>query len=267
MSHRTELMIAQISDLHAMPEGALFRDAFDANAHIARAVARINALSPRPDMVVISGDLANTGAPEEYDALMARLSALEPPVIAFPGNHDDPDAVERLFPEVNGPRPGERCFFLHDLPPLRFVALDSCVPGETAGELGRDQLIWLSEILVRDPNTPLLIGVHHPPISTGITFMDPIGLKDGQTLAGLLAKAPNVLAVLSGHIHRFSVGLCGSVPAITAPSTGFSFQAEFAPVQKPHWTKEPPGLLIHLWREGAGLVTHQIFLDDGAPAA
>lgn len=265
MSHRTELMIAQISDLHAMPEGALFKGAFDANAQIARAVARINALSPRPDMVVISGDLTNTGAPAEYEALMARLSALEPPVIAFPGNHDDPDAVERLFPEVNGPRPGERCFFIHDLPPLRFVALDSCVPGETAGALGQEQLIWLSEILVRDPNTPLVIGVHHPPISTGISFMDAIGLKDGAALAALLAKAPNVLAVLSGHIHRFSVGLCGGVRAITAPSTGFAFQPEFAPVTRTKWTREPPGLLLHLWREDEGLFTHQIFLDDGAP--
>lgn len=265
MSHRTELLIAQISDLHAVAEGSLFQGAFDANAQVARAVARLNALSPRPDLVLITGDLANDAQPAEYDALMARLATLEIPVIAIPGNHDDPAAIARLFAEVNGPRPGERCFFIHDLAPLRIVALDSCVPGQGAGELGRDQLIWLSEILIRDPNTPLLVAVHHPPFATGVSFMDAIGLKDAEALAALIAKAPNVLAVLSGHVHRFVVGRTGGASAITAPSTAHSVPADLAPLARPAWGREPPGFLLHLWREGAGLATHQVFLDEGGP--
>ena len=265
MSHRTELLIAQISDLHAAPEGGLHQDQFDVNAHIAKAVARLNALSPRPDLVLITGDLANDAQSAEYDALMARLAALEIPAVAIPGNHDDPSAVERLFPEVNGPQPGERCFFIHDLPPLRIVALDSCVPGDAAGELGQEQLIWLSEILIRDPNTPLLIAVHHPPFETGVSFMDAIGLKDAAAFGKLIQGRPNVLAVLSGHIHRYAVGMIGGVRAITAPSTGHSVPADLTPGAKPGWGHEPSGFLLHLWRENEGLVTHQVFLNEGGP--
>ena len=82
-------MIAQISDLHIKRPGALAYGRVDTAAALSRCVDELNRFSPRPDLVVISGDLADTPAKEEYDHLKTLLAPLEIPFVAIPGNHDD----------------------------------------------------------------------------------------------------------------------------------------------------------------------------------
>ena len=50
------VLIAQISDLHITPPGALAYGRVDTAAALLRAIDTLNAMSPRPDLVVISGD-------------------------------------------------------------------------------------------------------------------------------------------------------------------------------------------------------------------
>ena len=83
------MLIAQISDLHVTVEGALVVGKVDSQATLAAAVARLNALHPRPDLVVITGDLVNGPKPGEYEALARLLEPLTLPWCAIPGNHDD----------------------------------------------------------------------------------------------------------------------------------------------------------------------------------
>ena len=83
------MLIAQISDLHVTVEGALVVGKVDSQATAAAAVARLNALQPRPDLVVITGDLVNGPKPGEYEALARLMEPLTLPWCAIPGNHDD----------------------------------------------------------------------------------------------------------------------------------------------------------------------------------
>jgi 3',5'-cyclic AMP phosphodiesterase CpdA len=53
----------------------------------------LNRFLPRPDFVIISGDLVDPPSKEAYDHLLALLSSLEIPFAAVPGNHDDPDLM------------------------------------------------------------------------------------------------------------------------------------------------------------------------------
>jgi len=53
-------LIAQISDLHIKRQGALAYNRVDTAAALSRCIAELNRFSPRPDLVVISGDLADT---------------------------------------------------------------------------------------------------------------------------------------------------------------------------------------------------------------
>ena len=68
--------IAQISDLHIKPPGSLAYGRVDTAKALERCVAALNAFAPRPDLVVISGDLADTPAAGEYQYLKRLLTPL-----------------------------------------------------------------------------------------------------------------------------------------------------------------------------------------------
>src|SRR5947207_13065082 len=87
------MRIAHLSDLH-LTRGPL---AVEPAAALAGAIARLLAVEPRPDCVVITGDLADTGHPDDYAALRAILRKCPVPVHLMPGNHDDPGAPIARF--------------------------------------------------------------------------------------------------------------------------------------------------------------------------
>ena len=83
------MLIAQISDLHCRKAGAEAMLGCDNNRNIALAVDRLNGLSPRPDVVLATGDLTSAGRPNQYKALAALFETLELPLYLLPGNHDE----------------------------------------------------------------------------------------------------------------------------------------------------------------------------------
>src|SRR6266853_1801201 len=99
------MILAQITDTHIVAPGLLFRcpvqgtapDAerisreLDTAAYLARAVAALNALVPRPDIAVL------TGEPVEYEQLRHLLTPLAMPVFVIPGNHDAREPLREAF--------------------------------------------------------------------------------------------------------------------------------------------------------------------------
>ena len=61
------MLIAQMTDMHVKPEGVLTFGTFDTAACLARSVDHLNEL--RPDVVLVTGDLASDGRPQEYATL------------------------------------------------------------------------------------------------------------------------------------------------------------------------------------------------------
>lgn len=80
--------ILQFADVHF---GSEDRAALDAVREAARALA--------PDLVVVCGDITQTGSLSEYEAAARWLASFEAPVLAMPGNHDAPyfQPLARLF--------------------------------------------------------------------------------------------------------------------------------------------------------------------------
>ena len=81
------VLIAQISDLHIKRPGEHAYEMVDTAAALARCIGHLNAFRPRPDYVVISGDLVDRGLEEEYAHMRYLLGRLELPFAAVPGNH------------------------------------------------------------------------------------------------------------------------------------------------------------------------------------
>jgi len=71
--------VAQISDLH-------FGASAEGEASVARIVAELNRLAPAA--VLVTGDIAQDGKPQEYERAQRALARLSMPVVCIPGNHD-----------------------------------------------------------------------------------------------------------------------------------------------------------------------------------
>lgn len=252
------MLIAQISDLHVMAPGKLAYGRVDTAAYLEQAVETLLALDPLPDLVVATGDLADGGAPAPYAELRRLLAPLPMPVYLLPGNHDERAALRAAFPEADYLRRDPD--FLHydvDLGGLRLIALDSLVPGAVHGALCPRRLAWLEARLGEAPETPVLLCLHHPPFRSGIAHMDAHGLREGgEALAALVARHPRVERVLCGHLHRSIQARWAGTLAVTAPSTAHQLGLDLRPGAGLSLHLEPPGLLLHHWTEGQGLVTH-----------
>lgn len=254
------MLIAHLSDPH-ITTGAL---AAEPATGLYRALGRVLTLEPWPDCVIITGDLVDSGRPDQYQALREVIGRFPLPLHLVTGNHDSP---ANLFAEFgSGPMVGgtaERIQYSVDYPDVTIVALDTNVPGTAGGTLGGDQLSWLDGELARRTDVPAVVCLHHPPIDVGIPFMDGIRLTDGAALAEVVGRHPHVIRVLGGHLHRtVSAGFAGTVLSV-APSTyrqiDLCTRAE-APFGYVH---EPTGFLLHRIA-GTDCVTHVVQVSHAA---
>src|SRR6202049_5339563 len=128
------VLIAQISDLHIKSPGVLAYGRVDTAQALERCVAAWNEFRPRPDLVVISGDLADTPTADEYQHLRRLLAKLELPFVGIPGNHDSREMMRAAFPQAyafsSGPL-NQRV----EIGGLDLVLLDSSVAGKPHREL------------------------------------------------------------------------------------------------------------------------------------
>lgn len=258
------MLIAQISDPHVMPPGRLAYDRVDTAGFLQQAVEKLLSLDPRPDVVLATGDLAHGGAPETYAELRRLLAPLPMPLYLLPGNHDEREALRSVFPEADYLRQDPE--FLHfavDLGELRLIAIDSLVPGAVHGALCERRLAWIGARLDERQDKPLLLAIHHPPFKTGLAKMDDYGIREGaEALAELVARHPRVERVLCGHLHRPIQARWAGTLAMTAPSTAHQISLDLRPEATLAIHMEPPGLLLHHWIEGQGLVSHLLPTGD-----
>jgi 3',5'-cyclic AMP phosphodiesterase CpdA len=243
-------VLVQLSDSHvdAGPDGDAAAAALEA------AVATVLALPRQPDAVLLSGDLTDSGRPEDYARVCELVAPLQVPVHAFPGNHDVRAELCAAF-DLNGD--GGPIQYAVDVGPLRLVCCDSTVPGVDDGVYGPDRLAWLRATLEAAPETPTIVALHHAPYAIGIDELDTLALDagDSRALAALLAAHPQVQRVVSGHFHRTVSGDLGGRSLLMCPSTYWQAALDLRPDAKIVPAHEPAGIIVHAWL-GDRLVTH-----------
>jgi 3',5'-cyclic-AMP phosphodiesterase len=268
------MIIVQLSDLHVRPPGVLAYGRVPTNDMLRAAIAEVNAIRPRPDVVLATGDLTHAGAVEEYAMLRELLAELEAPIYLVPGNHDDRDNLCEVFGSEDYLRDARE--FLHyavERFPVRLVGLDTLVPGKAGGELCARRLAWLEETLAAAPDRPTVIFMHHPPFRTDIEHMDVIALGDADALGGIVERHPQIERILCGHVHRPIQARWRGTLASTAPSTAHQVVLDLRPGAAGTFAMEPPGYQVHVWTADTGIVSHTAtigrfagpyaFLDDG----
>jgi len=259
------MLVAQITDFHVRAHGVGNSFGIDNNANLSAAVAMLNALDPAPDLVIGTGDLTNRGRLEEYSALRDLLAPLNTPIYLIPGNHDTAQCLREMFidHEYLASNDGFLSYAV-DRYPLRLIGFDSTLPDAHNGAVCSKRLAWLQSTLEEAPGRPTLLFMHHPPVNSGIWWMDGIGIVEGVAeLRDLLNAHPQVQRIACGHLHRAVQANLGRTPVSVCPSTTYQVCLDTRPESPPKFIAEPPALQLHRWT-GEVLVTHTAYINFAA---
>ncbi len=251
-------LVAQISDLHLKAGQRLTYGVVDTLGALRRAVDHLNASHPRPDIVVISGDLVDFGRADEYAVLHPELARLHMPCYLVPGNHDSREPLLDAFRDhcylpVSADGPLD---WVVDEHPLRLIGLDSTIPGSHGGQLLDSQLQWLDAQLALRPDVPTLLILHHPPFISGIGHMDREPFINAAGLERVVARHPQVERLLCGHLHRPMQRRFGGSLSCVCPGTSHQIVLDLQEAAPAHFNLEPAGYLLHRWDAQQGLISH-----------
>jgi len=258
------MLICQISDLHIRANRKRAYGVVDTSSMLEACVATINRLDPQPDVVVATGDLVDFGLDEEYALCAEILALLKAPLLLLPGNHDERGRLRACFPSHGYLRqcPSFLQYVIDDWP-VRLVALDTVIPGQSGGELCGARIEWLERTLKAVRGKPTVVLMHHPPFPTGIGHMDRIGLIEAGALETVIVGNPQVEGLLCGHLHRAIHVRFGGTIASTCPSPAHQVALDLRPDGADDFVLEPPGYQLHWWN-GRHLVTHTAVLGNFA---
>jgi Icc protein len=167
-----------------------------------------------PDLIIVSGDLSDTGQHDDYSWLKLQLQRFSCPVLAIPGNHDDSNTIDKVFNAGRGLF-NASCRLDNWL----IIPLDSCLPGVESGLLASKTLDDLDQRLGLQPKSPTLITVHHPPIAIGTPWLDEMKLENGDELMKVLARHSQVRLLLCGHVHQSVDMYHRHVRILSSPAT------------------------------------------------
>ena len=256
------MLIAQISDLHVCAEGVLYKGVADSNAMLIKAIDHIHQLDKRPDLVLITGDLVADGLVEEYEVAVQLLSRLKIPYLVIPGNHDIHQHFRAAFASHLYLPSTKPFHYVVDNYPVRIVAIDCCLDGTHSGSIDEVGLKWLKQTLNSNHDKPTLIIAHHPPFISGISYLDEYRFLQTDELAHIIKSAPNIEAVLVGHVHRSMVHRWAGTVVLACPSTTTEIALRLDANAQPQSYVGPGAYLLHLWSEKQGLVSHLCHVDE-----
>lgn len=225
--------IALLSDTHTSlattGEEAQYKARFD------RVIAEVN--KANVVLVLIAGDLTQSGKPDQIAAFAVQVKGLNAPVKMVFGNHD-----VGAKKGITGAKPGDGVtservtwlesalgpsFFAETIAGVRVVGINGSLLGSGFGEETRQWSLLERELVPSSsPSAPVLILSHYPlyltsPEEPGGPYWN-IEPAPRARLLSLIERSGKVRAMLSGHLHR---SLSGRTPSgvflYTTPPVSF----------------------------------------------
>ena len=206
------LRIVQVSDSHLPfdPRTPYRGQSADRNfASLLPAIRRW-----QPDLVLVTGDVSEDGSAAAYGRVSAHLSTAGAPVLALPGNHDDPAAMRPYFPA--GAWDG---VYAHRARNWQLLLLDSTLPGDVPGRLSESTLEQLDRRLREGADAHALLALHHQPMPVGSPWIDRYPLLEPEAFFDVVDRHACVRGVVWGHVHQEFERLRNEVLLLGSPST------------------------------------------------
>ena len=219
------MLLAQISDSHISlaPTAEAHRSSW-----MEQCVKAINELSPQPDAVIHTGDLTNTGQPNEFTKAFAILSKLKSPLYVAAGNRDERLVLRNILSD-SGYLSSTNQFVQYSVMSrdIRLLALDTVTAGDSKGGYCELRMACLRRMLQQNTE-PTAVFMHHPPFpipkTSGLHSFQFESHEIARQLIDTLNSYGNVIGVFCGHSHRIATTTLGSIPASTTPSVALDLR-------------------------------------------
>lgn len=220
---RPDYVLLHISDTHLIAGNGPLYGAVDADGRLGELLELLKRSRVRPDAIIFTGDLADTGESEAYRKLRAVVAPFAAELGAelfwVMGNHDNRAALRRfLLDEAPSMAPLDRVRMIDG---LRIITLDTSVPGSHHGEISIAQLGWLAEELAISTPDGTILALHHPPIPSVLDLAVTVELRDQASL-GRVLRGSDVRAILAGHLHYSTNATFVGIPVSVASATCYT---------------------------------------------
>lgn len=255
-----------LSDTHFLEDGAEAEGghSYDTDAAFEAVLGHMGDHSGH-DMVVVTGDVADHGRPDQYKKAAAAFSRFDVPVNVTPGNHDR----DQTFTAGMG-RPGVATSRVIEAGPWAFLFVDSSAGNmvlhpsgrhvdpedyglrlHSDGSLGEREAAWVRDMCAATSAEHVFVWVHHPP---GCPV--PMLKADEYTAewAALVADLPEIRGFGAGHTHIPASYEFHGRPVHVAPSLKNSFD-----LVNDTWL--PPGYRTYRF-EADGSLSSELHLAD-----
>ena len=142
------------------------------------------------------------------------LSTIGAPVLALPGNHDEPSVMSRYFPD--GPWMGP---FVKGLERWSIVLMNSAVSGKISGSFSPTELEQLDRQLQNNGAEFILVTLHHQPVPVNAHWIDRYGLENPELFLKVIDQCQKVRCIAWGHVHHDFHAKRNDVELLGAPSS------------------------------------------------
>lgn len=211
------LKVLQLTDTHLMAKSHSRLMGVDTESTFVATLKHALTRQGPYDLVLMTGDISQDGSAASYRRMADYLRPLNLPCRFLPGNHDHAPTLRSVMRGA-----GLGYHRITDMGGWRILALNSQVPGEDSGMLGKSTLLALEQAIVAATG-PVLISLHHHWRPSGSVWLDSMIAGNRQAFQRLVIKHPNVRGVLSGHVHQVLEERLGRVHVMASPSTCFQF--------------------------------------------
>ncbi|MFI3190659.1 phosphodiesterase [Crenothrix sp. D3] len=213
------LSLLQITDMHILRHSGETLVGIDTEHYFHAILELAFSAHAQFDLVLVTGDLAQTPCQASYQRILNRLEAYPAEYVCLAGNHDDFELMQTI---LNTERVS--CRKQTVLENWQIICLNSQIVGSAGGRLVNDELLLLEQCLSEYPNHHALIAVHHHCLPTDSEWMDTMTIENHQDFLAVIKRYPQVKVITTGHIHQLMDTTVESVRVLGTPSTCFQFK-------------------------------------------
>jgi Icc protein len=223
------LKILQVSDSHVAADHKAEYRGQNADLNLKKLLPAMRAWGP--DLVLLTGDISEDASPAAYGRVAALLGKIGAPLLALPGNHDDPDVMRNYFPQGpwNGP-------FALEAGPWLLVLMDSTVKGSISGSFSQGDLERFAAQLRGSSAKYVLVTLHHQPLTVNAPWIDRYALENPDGFFSCVDRDPRIKCIAWGHIHQDFRSKRNGVELLGAPSAAANSLPETL-----RFTRDPAG--------------------------
>jgi 3',5'-cyclic-AMP phosphodiesterase len=190
------ITIIQITDTHIHDQENINFKNTSPDIYLNRIIKHAQHNFKHIDCVVVTGDLTHDGSEKSCKKLSEYLHLFNCPVYITLGNHDFTDIVNEHLLDEQISMPEQISMGCWQL-----LFADSHIEGEVSGYINQTTIDLLKKYLSDNSKNSILF-THHPLMPIKSSWMDEIGLKNGDDLLQQLSCHKQLSAISFGHIHQ-----------------------------------------------------------------